>query len=174
MTASRNPQPTLPSWQHQVLLKPVLHEDGMPSCGGPSSTSSVCLTCLALCEHECALCTGMGIPLYALSKDVNVGLHSNRLLPSTMLLKSVFHGPMLFKFRYQPRHSAPAQSCVGRVLPSELAYCEVGIFSTLIVEPYYCSALLYCQSMGSCCSRHSSQNMCTQRSCTIFILFWII
>ena len=75
-----------------------------------------------------APCTGMGTPLYALSKDVNVGLHCNRLLPSTMLLKSVFHGPMLFKFRYQPKHCAPAQSCLGRVLPSELAYCEVGIF----------------------------------------------
>ena len=102
-----------------------------------------------------ALCTEMGIPLYALSMDVNVGLHSNRLLPSTMLLKSVFHGPMLLKFRYQPKRSASAQSCVGWVVPPEPAYCEVGI---LIVEPYYCSSLLYCQSMGSCCSRHPSQS----------------
>ena len=103
-----------------------------------------------------APCTDMGIPLYALSKDVNVGLHSNRLLPSTMLLKSVFHGPMLLKFRYKPKHS----QCFGTKLlrlgsPPEPAYCEVGI---LIVEPYYCSSLLYCQSMGSCCSRHSSQS----------------
>ena len=30
------------------------------------------------------------------------------------------------------------------------------------------------QSMGFCCSRHSSQFMCTQSNCTIFILFWII
>ena len=100
-----------------------------------------------------APCTEMGIPLYALSMDVNVGLHSNRLNPSTMLLKSVFHGPMLLKFRYQPKHSASAQSCVSWVVPPEPAYCEVGI---LIVEPYYCTSLLYCQSMGSCCSRHLS------------------
>ena len=110
----------------------------------------------------------MGIPLYALSKDVNVGLHSNRLLPSTMLLQSVFHGPMLLKFRYQPKHSASAQSCVGWVVPPEPAYCEVGIFSTLIVEPYYCSSLLYCPSMGSCCLRHSSQS-CAHKGAAPFL-----
>ena len=142
----------------------------------------VCLHVEVLLQHLlCALpfepcvrlnapCTDMGIPLYALSKDVNVGLHSNRLLPSTMLLKSVFHGPMLLKFRYQPKHSASAQSCVGWVVPPEPAYCEVGIFSTLIVEPYYCSSLLYCQSIGFCCSRHSSQS-CAHKGTAPFLYF---